>query len=91
MKEAVAGPGREVIALKQENARLKKLVAEEALVIDCLRDLNETLARGKTNHGGVQGNDIRWRYRHVVGGIHATHVRVDISVCETNSMQAPEG
>ena len=34
MKEAVAGPSREVIALKQENARLKKLVAEEALLID---------------------------------------------------------
>ena len=47
MKEAVAGPSREVIALKQENARLKKLVAEEALVIDRLRELNETLAKGK--------------------------------------------
>ena len=47
MKEAVAGPSKEVIALKQENARLKKLVAEEALVIDRLRELNETLARGK--------------------------------------------
>ena len=47
MKEAVAGPSREVMALKQENARLKKLVAEEALVIDRLRKLNETLAKGK--------------------------------------------
>ena len=47
IKEAVAGPGKEVIALKQENARLKKLVAEEALVIDRLRELNETLAKGK--------------------------------------------
>ena len=37
MKEAVTGPSREVIAPKQENARLKKLVAEEALVIDHLR------------------------------------------------------
>ena len=49
MKEAVAGPSREVIALKQENARLKKLVAEEALVIDRLRELNETLAKGKND------------------------------------------
>ncbi len=47
MKEAVAGPGREVIAPKQENARLKKLVAKEALLIDRLRELNETLAKGK--------------------------------------------
>ncbi len=47
MKEAVAGPSKEVIALKQENARLKKLVAEEALVIDRLRELNETITRGK--------------------------------------------
>ena len=49
MKEAVAGPSREVIALKQENARLKKLVAEEALLIDRLRELNETLAKGKND------------------------------------------
>ena len=49
MKEAVAGPSKEVIALKQENARLKKLVAEEALVIDRLRELNETLAKGKND------------------------------------------
>jgi transposase-like protein len=49
MKEAVAGPSREVMALKQENARLKKLVAEEALVIDRLRELNETLAKGKND------------------------------------------
>lgn len=49
MREAVAGPNREVIALKQENARLKKLVAEEALLIDRLRELNETLSRGKND------------------------------------------
>ena len=47
MKEAVAGPSKEVIALKQENARLKKLVAEEALVIDRLREINEAVTRGK--------------------------------------------
>ncbi len=47
MKEAVAGPNKEVIALKQENARLKKLVAEEALVIDRLRELNEAITKGK--------------------------------------------
>ncbi|MBX8632535.1 MAG: transposase [Thermoplasmata archaeon YP2-bin.285] len=49
MKEAVTGPSKEVIALKQENARLKKLVAEEALLIDRLRELNETLSRGKND------------------------------------------
>ena len=49
MKEAVAGPSREVIALKQENARLKKLVAEEALVIDRLRELNEAVTKGKND------------------------------------------
>ena len=47
MKEAVAGPSREIIALKQENARLKNPVAEEALVIDRLRELNEVVTRGK--------------------------------------------
>ncbi|MBX8632638.1 MAG: transposase [Thermoplasmata archaeon YP2-bin.285] len=35
--------------LIMENARLKKLVAEEALVIDRLRELNETLAKGKND------------------------------------------
>ena len=49
IKEAVTGPSREVIALKQENARLKKLVAEEALLIDRLRELNEALSRGKND------------------------------------------
>ena len=49
MRDAVSGPSREVVALKQKNARLKKLVAEEALLIDRLRELNETLARGKNN------------------------------------------
>ena len=49
MKEAVTGPSKEVIALKQANARLKKLVAEEALLIDRLRELNETLSRGKND------------------------------------------
>ena len=49
MKEAIASPSREVIALKQENARLKKLVAEEALLIDRLKELNETLTRGKND------------------------------------------
>ncbi len=39
MRDAVSGPSREVVALKQENARLKKLVAEEALLIDRLREL----------------------------------------------------
>ena len=49
MRDAVSGPSREVVALKQKNARLKKLVVEEALLIDRLRELNETLARGKNN------------------------------------------
>ncbi|MDH2905583.1 MAG: hypothetical protein PXX82_04430 [Methanomassiliicoccales archaeon] len=47
MKKAVAGPSMEVIALKQENARLKKLVVEKALVIDCLREINEVVTRVK--------------------------------------------
>ncbi len=47
MNEAVAGRSKEVIALRQENARLKKLVAEEALVIDRLREINEAVTKGK--------------------------------------------
>lgn len=57
MREAVSGPSKEVVALKQENARLKKLVADEALVINRLRELNETLAREKTMEGGRGSHD----------------------------------
>ena len=90
MKEADAGPSREIIALKQSNAHLKKLVAEEALVIDRLRELNEVITRGKTHHEGVQGNDSLWRYQRLFCRIHASHVRIHIPVCGALPLRAPQ-
>ena len=49
--DAIRGPDRNTVALKQENARLKKLVAEQALVIDRLKELNESVRRGKNVSG----------------------------------------
>ncbi len=49
--DAIRGPDRNAVALKQENARLKKLVAEQALVIDRLKELNESVRRGKNVSG----------------------------------------
>ena len=49
--DAIRGPDRNTAALKQENARLKKLVAEQALVIDRLKELNESVRRGKNVSG----------------------------------------
>ncbi len=57
--DAIRGPDRNTVALKQENARLKKLVAEQALVIDRLKEFNESVRRGKTCRGGHQTNDCR--------------------------------
>ena len=53
--DAIKGPDRNTVALKQENARLKKLVAEQALVIDRLKELNEAVARGKNVSGRSSG------------------------------------
>lgn len=49
--DAIKEPDRNTAALKQENSRLKKLVAERALVIDRSKKLNESVRRGKNVSG----------------------------------------
>jgi len=68
--------------MMQVNAWLRKLVAEQAFVIDRIRELNEAVTRGKTHHGGVQDNDLRWRHHINLRCRHAVHIQVYIPVCE---------
>lgn len=51
MRQALAGSVSPDAQLKSENARLKKLVAEEALVIDRLRETLEGSSEGKKDGG----------------------------------------
>ena len=52
MRGALSGAASADTVLRAENARLKKLVAEEALVIDRLRDTLEGRPGGKKDGGG---------------------------------------
>ncbi len=52
MRRALSGTASPDTALRAENARLKKLVAEEALVIDRLRDTLEGRPTGKKDGDG---------------------------------------
>lgn len=52
MRGALSGAVSQDVVLRAENSRLKKLVAEEALVIDRLRDTLEGRPDGKKGGGG---------------------------------------